>query len=99
MGSLTVVVVLIQVILAAQRPLLPGVMILASFILLVLYITGLVETAVQLFGPGNVSNNCSKYVMNNSIAGVSVNTLAWLEQVNICKSFCDRRLVQEILTN
>lgn len=87
-GSLTIVFVLIQVILVAQRPLLPGVMILLSFILLVLYITGLVETAVQLFGPGNVSDNCAKYVMNNSFTGVSVNTLAWLEQVNICKSFC-----------
>jgi hypothetical protein len=86
-GSLTVVWIIIQLILVAQRPLLPGLMILSSFILLVLYITGLVETAVQLFGPGKVSDNCTRYVMNNKISGVSVNTLAWLEQYNICKSF------------
>lgn len=84
-GSLTIVFVIVQVILFAQRPLLPGLMILSSFILLVLYITGIVETAVQLFGPGDVSNNCSRYVQNNKITGVSVNTLAWLEQDNICK--------------
>lgn len=99
MGSLTILFVILELIMISQRPLLPALMILCSFILLVLYITGLVETAVQLFGPGNVSNNCSRYVTNNSIHGVSVNTLAWLEQVNICKSFCYISLVQAILTN
>ena len=58
---------------------------LGAFILLVLYLTGLIETAIQLFGVGNVSNNCHRYVDNNPISGVSVSTLAWLEQNSICK--------------
>lgn len=64
--------------------LLPSVMLLFSFILLVLYITGLIETGIQLFGPGNVSGNCQRYVDNNQAFGVSIETLAWLQQNNIC---------------
>lgn len=59
---------------------------LGAFILFVLYLTGLIETAVQLFGAGNVSNNCQRYVNNNPISGVSASTLAWLEQNSICES-------------
>ena len=95
MGSLTIVFVFIQLILISQRPLLPGVMLLLSFILLVLYMAGLIETAIQLFGPGNVSDNCSTYVLNNPISGVSVNTLAWLEQDNICKLFAAESLCEK----
>jgi hypothetical protein len=59
---------------------------LGSFILLVLYITGLIETAILLFGsPTNVSGNCSKYVTNAQSHGPTVATLAWLEQSNICE--------------
>lgn len=58
---------------------------LGAFILLVLFLTGLIETAIQLFGAGNVSANCTRYVNNNKISGVSATTLAWLEQSSICK--------------
>jgi len=68
----------------AQKRLLPGVMMLGAFILLVLYLAGLIETAIQLFGVGDVSSNCQKYVNDNQISGVSATTLAWLEQNNIC---------------
>ena len=47
-GSLTIVFILIMLALIFQRRLLPGVVMLGSFILLVLYITGAVETAIQL---------------------------------------------------
>jgi hypothetical protein len=57
---------------------------LGSFILLVLYLTGLIETAIELFGVGNVSDNCQRYVTNNQVSGVSATTLAWLEQNSIC---------------
>lgn len=60
-------------------------MMLGAFILLVLYLTGLIETGIQLFGAGNVSTNCQRYVNNNPISGVSASTLAWLEQNSICK--------------
>jgi len=86
-GSLTFFFVLIEFIMIAQRRLLPGIMMLGSFILLVLYLTGLIETAIELFGVGNVSNNCQRYVTNNPISGVSATTLAWLEQNSICSSW------------
>ena len=88
MGSLTLIFIIVQLVLISQRRLLPGVMLLFAFIQLVLYITGIVETAIQLFGAGNVSDNCQLYVVDNPIQGVQVNTLAWLEQTNIC--MCSR---------
>jgi hypothetical protein len=69
----------------AQNKLLPGVMMLASFVLFVLFLTGIIETAVQLFGAGQVSASCQTYVNNNDVRGLSVDTLAWLQQNNICE--------------
>ncbi|TKA61867.1 hypothetical protein B0A49_10388 [Cryomyces minteri] len=85
-GALTIIFIIVELILIAQRKLLPGVMMFASFILLVLFITGIIETAIQLFGPqGNVNGNCQTYVFNNKISGTSIDTLAWLQQNNICQ--------------
>lgn len=74
--------------LAAQRSLIPGVIILGSFILFVLWLTGLIETAIQLYGPaGNVNGNCATFVDNQKsvFKGQSVGALAWLTQENICE--------------
>ena len=87
-GALTVVFIIIMLILINQRRLLPGVVLIGSFILLVLYITGLIETAIQLFGPrGNINGNCNTYVTKNPQNDLSINTLAWLEQNSICQSW------------
>ena len=87
-GALTVIFVLIMLGLISQRRLLPGAVMLGSFILLVLYITGIVETAIQLFGPvGNINGNCQRYVTNNQSHDLSINTLAWLQQKSICDSW------------
>lgn len=87
-GALTVIFIWIMLILIWQRRLLPGVVILGSFILLVLYITGLIETAIQLFGPaGDVIGNCKNNVDNVETNGLSLFTLAWLEQQSICQSW------------
>ncbi|KAK3706823.1 hypothetical protein LTR37_012502 [Vermiconidia calcicola] len=84
-GSLTVVLILIFLLLIFQRRLLPGLVMVSCFILLILYITGLVETAIQLFGPkGNIIGNCQ---LLQESTGVSVNTLAWLEQNSVCQSW------------
>jgi len=83
-GTLTVIFIILEMIMIAQRRLLPGVMMLASFILFVLYLTGLIETATQLFGAGQVSANCRAYVSDNQVSGLSLDTLAWLQQNNIC---------------
>lgn len=87
-GALTVIFIIIMLILINQRRLLPGVVIIGSFILLVLYITGLIETAIQLFGPeANIIGNCDTYVTKNQQTDLSINTLAWLEQNSICQSW------------
>jgi len=83
-GSITVTFIILELIMMSQGRLVPGAMMLAAFILLVLFITGLIETSIELFGTGNVSDNCSRYVTNNPVSGVSVSTLAWLEQNSIC---------------
>jgi hypothetical protein len=65
--------------------LIPGIILLGSFVLFVLWLTTLIETAIQLFGPaGNVNSNCNRYVTGQQYTGVTVETLAWLTQNNIC---------------
>jgi len=87
-GALTIVFIILMLILIIQRRLLPGILIIGAFILLVLYITGLIETAIQLFGPeGDINSKCQTYVKNQSYNGLNINTLAWLEQNSICQSW------------
>lgn len=84
-SGLTLIFLLIILILAARRLLIPGVILLGSFILFVLWLTTLIETSIQLFGPsGNVNANCNTYVTGQEYRGISVETLAWLTQSNIC---------------
>lgn len=52
-GSLTIFWIIIMIILMAQKKLQPAWVMLASFILIALFLAGLIETAIQLFG--NVS--------------------------------------------
>ncbi|KAF2429634.1 hypothetical protein EJ08DRAFT_670918 [Tothia fuscella] len=86
-GALTVLFIIIQLIMTAQNRLLPGFMMLSAFILLVLYIAGMIQTAILLFGPGAVNASCQRYVNNNPQSGASANTLVWLYQNNICSSW------------
>lgn len=84
-GALTLAFIIMILFLIANRMLLPGIVMLGSFILFVLWITGLIETAIIDFGPTNVNANCGSYVMGTPSTGVSVDTLAWLALINICK--------------
>ena len=89
-GALTVFFVLMMVALIYQRRLLPGLVMIGSFILLVLYLTGLIETAIQLFGPaGDINGNCQRFVTShkNEYKGPSTTTLAWLQQNSVCQSW------------
>lgn len=87
-GSLTVLLVIVMLLLIYQRRLIPGIVTIMSFILFVLFLTGLIETAIQVFGPqGDINGNCQLYVFNNPQTGVSVNTLAWLQQNSTCQSW------------
>jgi hypothetical protein len=71
-----------------NRALLPGIVMMGSFIMFVLWVVGLIVISVQLWGPaGSVNGNCNIYVMNAQSTGSSLNTLAWLEQKSICQSW------------
>lgn len=88
-GSLGVSFILLILILASQRFLLPGIILIGSFILFALFLTGLIETSLQLYGPvANVNGACSAYVVNNVAAappvGEGVGFFAWVLQGNIC---------------
>jgi len=87
-GALTIVFIIIMLYLIAQRRLLPGVVILGSFILFILWLVGLIVTSIELWGPtGSVNNNCELFVNENPSMGQNLNTLAYLEQHSICQSW------------
>jgi hypothetical protein len=87
-GGLLILFILLMLTLIVQRRLLPGILILGSFILLVLFITGMIETAIQLFGPnGDIASKCETFVFNNPSNDLSIATLAWLQQNSICQSW------------
>jgi hypothetical protein len=84
-GSLAIAFIIIELILINQQRLLPGIMMLLSFILLVLFIAGIIATGIQLFGGSNVNNLCQTYVNDMKVSGPSRDTLAWLQQNSICE--------------
>ena len=70
-----------------MRQLLPGIVILISFILFVLYLTGLIETSIQLYGPtGSVNSYCSIYPKSSGTRDPQA-TLAYLETLGICNDW------------
>ncbi|PYI10144.1 hypothetical protein BO78DRAFT_306241 [Aspergillus sclerotiicarbonarius CBS 121057] len=85
-GALGIFFVILILVLAAQRFLLPGIIIVGGFILFVLWLTGLVETSLQLYGVlSNVNDNCRIYVTDNPHPmGDGWKTLAWITENTIC---------------
>ena len=86
-ASITLLFLAIILGLIQMRQLLPGIVLLLSFILFVLYLTGLIETSIQLYGPtGSVNSYCSLY---KPVSGTtdSQATLAYLETLGICNDW------------
>jgi multisubunit Na+/H+ antiporter MnhB subunit len=83
-GTLAIIFIIIEIVFIAQRKLLPSTMMLLSFILLVLFIAGIIGTAIQLFAGPNINNQCNTYVFNDNASGPNTDTLAFLQQRNIC---------------
>ena len=82
-GALGVLFVFIIIYLVSTRQLIPGIVILGSFILFVLFLTGLIKISIELFGPqGSVNTNCALYTAPPKEP--SIPTLAYLENSNIC---------------
>ncbi|KAK0517380.1 hypothetical protein JMJ35_000535 [Cladonia borealis] len=88
-GSLGILFILIILGLIAQRQLLPGIVMLGSFILFVLFLTGLIETSIQLYGPtGSVNSYCNIYTPSTGYtSGQGQATLAYLETQGICNDW------------
>jgi len=87
-ASLTLVFIIVMLYLINNRALLPGIVMMGSFILFILWIVGLIVISVQLWGPsGSVNGNCNIYVMGSAVTGSNEATLAWLEQKSICQSW------------
>lgn len=85
-GALSILFLALMLYLISQRSLLPGIVILGSFILFVLWLVGLIVTSIEFWGPtGNVNTNCNIYVSGQNTNGATIDTLAWLEQHSICK--------------
>lgn len=81
-SALAIIFLIAIVTLIGQRQLLPGIVILLSFILFVLWLTGLIETSIQLYGPsGSVNTYCSLY---KPVGGTAQETMAWLANNGIC---------------
>jgi hypothetical protein len=89
-GALAIIFIIIEIVFIAQRRLLPGTMMLLSFILLVLFIAGIIGTAIQLFAGPNINSQCNTYVFNDDANGPNTDTLAWLQQRNICEYYPSR---------
>jgi hypothetical protein len=83
-ASMGLLFILIMLWLISQRQLLPGIVIMGSFILFILWMVGLVVYSIELWGPNGVNGTCQ---LLPGSAGVSGDTLAWLEQHSICESF------------
>ncbi|KAG9235352.1 hypothetical protein BJ875DRAFT_374467 [Amylocarpus encephaloides] len=89
-SALALFFILLMLYLISQRQLLPGIVIMGSFILFILWIVGLIVISIQLWGPsGSVNGNCQLYVTGRGgeNRGANTQTLAWLEQNSICQSW------------
>ncbi|KAG9241433.1 hypothetical protein BJ878DRAFT_482951 [Calycina marina] len=85
-AAITLVFILTMLWLINQRQLLPGIVMMGSFICFVLWMVGLVVISLQLWGPsGSVNGDCNIYVISEQSKGASIETLAWLEQRSICQ--------------
>ena len=81
-SALALIFLFAKLVLISQRLLLPGIVVLGSFILFVLWLTGLIETSILLYGPKESVCNLIR-----SSTGESETTLAWLETNSIFQSW------------
>ncbi|KAG5938450.1 hypothetical protein E4U53_008004 [Claviceps sorghi] len=71
-----------------KKRLLPALVMIGAFLIFVMWLVGLVVVSVQLWGPdGSIQSVCSLQVLNRDPQGQSQETMAWLQQRNICQSW------------
>lgn len=87
-SALALFFIIFVLVLAAQGFLLPGIILVGTFILFALWLTGLIETSLQMYGVvANINDNCQIWVYDNRQGGDNLDTMAWIAQSNIC-TFC-----------
>jgi hypothetical protein len=85
-GSLSVIYIVMSVILAQRRYLLPGVIILLAVLLIPMWVTGLVATSIALWGSQDgVNARCNRNLQALSTGGHDIYTLLWLQENSICR--------------
>ncbi|KAL8832970.1 MAG: hypothetical protein Q9170_004606 [Blastenia crenularia] len=82
-SALAIIFIIIMLGLISQRQLLPGVVVLGSFILFVLWLTGLIETSIQLYGPSGAVNSYCGSRPNIRVID-SQQTAVWLANNGLC---------------
>jgi len=88
-GALGIVYAILVNVLLQRNQLLPPIVITGALILFVLTLTGMIEEAIELFGPSGASSACANYGLTPN--GATVETLAYLATNNICECFCRQR--------
>ncbi|KAL4992113.1 hypothetical protein BDW68DRAFT_107174 [Aspergillus falconensis] len=84
-SALALFFIIFVLVLAAQGFLLPGIIIIGTFILFALWLTGLIETSLQMYGVvADINHNCQIWVYDNRVGGDNLDTMAWIAQSNIC---------------
>lgn len=85
-STLTIIFVFTVVALYYVHLLLPIIVMISSFIMFVLWLTGLIKASIELWGPlGSINDNCTRYVYNNSFwGGRNIDTLARIQQEGVC---------------
>lgn len=85
-STITIIFVCAVVALYYVHLLLPIVVMIGSFIMFVLWITGLVKASIELWGPlGSINDNCVRYVYNDDFwGGGNLYTLARIQQEGVC---------------
>ena len=84
--SLTIAVVLILVSLYYIGLLLPLPVALAAFVMFTLWLTGLIKSSIELWGPlGSINDNCVRFVYQPGFwGGKSIDTIARIQQEGMC---------------
>ncbi|KAH7143599.1 hypothetical protein EDB81DRAFT_500390 [Dactylonectria macrodidyma] len=87
-AALAILFVAVIFYLIAERRLLPAIVMIGAFMLFILWLVGLVVVGIQLFGPDRSINSvCSIEVFGRNPTGQTEETMAWLQQRNICQSW------------
>ncbi|KAL9010244.1 MAG: hypothetical protein Q9173_004801 [Seirophora scorigena] len=81
--SLMIFFIIIMLGLISQQQLLPGVVVLGSFIFFVLWLAGLIETSIQLYGPSGAVNSYCGSRPNTDVID-SQQTAVWLANSSLC---------------